>query len=284
LNDGETLSSRGVLIVGMHRSGTSAVARGLKPLSVYLGSDFLDAQPENPTGYWEDRGIVDLNESVLKALGLKWDDAASIAEDRFRGLAMWRLRRKAMRYIRRKFAPHPLWGFKDPRTIRLLPFWVRVLRDCHIEDAYVVVVRNPLSIAASLFRRQEMDRSAAYRLWFVYMVPFFHELRKKKLVVVDYDLLMQDPRAQLRRIASSLHLPLPEENGDGEINVFANEFLDNTLRHSIFSSNDFDMATPDARLTHSAYLLLYELATDRLAPSNESFWLGWSEVARSLRR
>ena len=61
--------SRAIVVVGMHRSGTSAVVRGLKALSVFLGRNFLDAQPENPTGYWEDKGIVELNERVLKALG-----------------------------------------------------------------------------------------------------------------------------------------------------------------------------------------------------------------------
>lgn len=276
------MSSRAVLIVGMHRSGTSAVARGLKALSVYLGNDFLDAQPENPTGYWEDRGIVELNEHVLKTLGLKWDDAALITAKDFRGFAMWKLRRKAIRYVRRTFAQHDLWGFKDPRTIRLLPFWLSVLRDCDAADAYVAVIRNPLSIAASLFKRQEMDRSTAYRLWLVNMVPFFHELRNKELVVVDYDLLMQDPRAQLRRIASSLHLPFRKETAAREIDLFTGEFLDHALRHSVFSSDDFDTATADAQLTQAAYLLLYELATDRLAASNESFWSRWAEIARSL--
>ena len=62
-------TSRAVLLLGMHRSGTSVVARGLQALSVYLGDDFLDKQPENPTGYWEDKGIVDLNERVLDELG-----------------------------------------------------------------------------------------------------------------------------------------------------------------------------------------------------------------------
>jgi len=66
--------SRAIVVVGMHRSGTSAVARALAALSVYLGDNFLDAQPENPTGYWEDRGIVELNERVLKSLQLTWDE------------------------------------------------------------------------------------------------------------------------------------------------------------------------------------------------------------------
>ncbi|HEY2475861.1 MAG TPA: hypothetical protein VGI19_13820, partial [Candidatus Cybelea sp.] len=58
-------TSRAVLVLGMHRSGTSAIARGVAALSVYLGCDFLDAQPENPTGYWEDRNLVAIDDRVL---------------------------------------------------------------------------------------------------------------------------------------------------------------------------------------------------------------------------
>ncbi len=75
--------SRAIVVLGMHRSGTSAVARGLQALGVYLGDDFLDAQPENPTVYWEDRGIVELNERALKTLHLDWILIAPIERRQF---------------------------------------------------------------------------------------------------------------------------------------------------------------------------------------------------------
>ena len=188
-------NSRAVLLLGMHRSGTSAIARGLGALSVYLGNDFLDAQPENPTGYWEDKGIVALNERLLGALGLKWDDTSAIDRRAFERRRIRALRGDAMRYLNRTFTSTPLWGFKDPRTIRVLPFWQRVLRECEVDDSYVIAIRNPRSVAASLFARQAMDADAAYRLWLVHMVPFFNDIIGKPFVVVDYDLLMRDDSA-----------------------------------------------------------------------------------------
>ena len=190
-------TSRAVLLLGMHRSGTSAIARGLGALGVYLGDDFLDAQPENPTGYWEDKGIVALDERLLAALGLRWDDTSPVALRAFERRRVRALRRDAIRYLNRTFTSAPLWGFKDPRTIRVLPFWQRALRDCEVDDSYVVAIRNPRSVAASLFTRQAMDADTAYRLWLVHMVPFFNDVIGKPFVVVDYDLLMRDPRAQL---------------------------------------------------------------------------------------
>lgn len=272
-----------MIVVGMHRSGTSAVVRGLQALSVYLGKDFLDAQPENPTGYWEDKGVVEINERALKTLGLKWDDASPIAPERFRAFRIRILRAAAARYIARTFGSQPLWGFKDPRTIRLLPFWQGVFQRCSVNDSYVVVIRNPRSVAASLFRRQAMDAAAAQRLWLIHMVPFLRDLRNRPMVVVDYDLLMLQPRAQLERIARALNLPLNATNV-GEVDRFAAEFLDETLRHSVFAPNELDLSGPEGRLTHEAYARLHDLATDELSPDAGAFWNAWERIEREMER
>jgi hypothetical protein len=273
-------TSRAVLLLGMHRSGTSAIARGLGALSVYLGNDFLDAQPENPTGYWEDKGIVALNERLLGALGLKWDDTPPIDRRAFERRRVRALRRDAIGYLNRTFTSEPLWGFKDPRTIRVLPFWQRALRDCNVDDSYVVAIRNPRSVAASLFARQAMDADTAYGLWLVHMVPFFNQVIGKPFVVVDYDLLMRDPRAQLARIAHGLGVPI--EVGSVEIAGFVSGFLDASLRHSIFEPDDFDDGSPVARLTRDAYLRLYELAADRAEGPGSSLPGDWAEFQARL--
>jgi len=273
-------TSRAVLLLGMHRSGTSAIARGLGALSVYLGNDFLDSQPENPTGYWEDKGIVALNERLLGALGLKWDDTSPIDSRTFERRRVRALRRDAIRYLNRTFTSTPLWGFKDPRTIRVLPFWQRTLRDCEVEDSYVVAIRNPQSVAASLFARQAMDADTAYGLWLVHMVPFFSAVIGRPFVVVDYDLLMRDPRAQLARIAHGLGVPF--EPGSVETDGFVSGFLDASLRHSLFEPDDFDDGSAVARLTRDAYRRLYELAADRAEAPGPSLAGDWAEFQARL--
>jgi len=270
------VSSRAIVVIGMHRSGTSAVARGLAALGVDLGDDFLDAQPENPTGYWEDRGIVELNERVLRSLRLNWDDSAPIDPARFSGWRMRRLRREAVRYLRRRFGSRPLWGFKDPRTIRLLPFWLRALHDSRVEDSYLLVIRNPASVAASLHARQEMSVETAQRLWLSYVLPFLDRLEVKPLVVVDYDLLMADPRGQLQRIATKLNVPAPR---GPEVDSFVNDFLDVKLRHTVFSPDEIDASTETGRLTSEGYALLRATAEDR-RPIDDEFWQQWREIVR----
>lgn len=272
-------TSRAVLLLGMHRSGTSAVARGLAALGVYLGNDFLDAQPENPTGYWEDRNIVELDDRVLQALGLKWDDTAPIAPARLERRRIRKLRREAVAYVERTFAPRPVWGFKDPRAIRILPFWSAALAAGRADDSYVVAIRNPLSVAASLYERQAMDREASLHLWLVHMLPFLHLLAGKAFVVVDYDLLMRDPRGQLARIAKALDIGGTGTSVDAE--RFASDFLDAGLRHSHFTLDDLDGETATAHVTGEAYRLLYEMACDRLA-ADRAFWERWAGLQGRL--
>jgi hypothetical protein len=265
----------------MHRSGTSALSRSIQALGVYLGNNFLEQQPDNPTGYWEDKGIYQLNEHVLSVCGLKWEDARLIDNSKWSQPEIEALRSEAADYLRASFSGHSLWGFKDPRSVRLLPFWQPILRSLGIDTSYVIVIRNPRSVSISLFDRQGMDQRAARILWLVYMVPYLHMLESKPLVVTDYDLFMADPHGQLERIARALELPLNEETA-AAIDHFVNHFLDGNLRHSFFKPDDFDLDPRMSPLSREAYLWLRKLAIDEIPPSSPRFWTAWRRVARSL--
>jgi hypothetical protein len=272
-------TSRAVILLGMHRSGTSAIARGLAALGIHMGNEFLEAQPENPTGYWEDKGIVDINERVFNALGVRWDSTSAIDAGALAGRRLRALRREAIRYCARTFGNQTPWGFKDPRTMRVLPFWQSVFSALCAADAYVVAVRHPRSVAASLFVRQQMPEEAAYLLWLRYTVPFLSALLAKPMVVLDYDCMMREPQAQLLRIAKRLRLPSPDER---ELENFAGEFLDERLRHTAYEPTDALGDSPIARLTQQAYSQLFEAAVDRRSPYAAAFWRDWEILAAAL--
>jgi len=275
-------SSRAVLVIGMHRSGTSALARGLQMLGVYLGNNFLDTRPDNPTGYWEDKNIYELNERLLAALGLKWEEVALIDDTRWHRPQVEVLRAEAVEYLRSEFVRHPLWGFKDPRTIRLLPFWQSVLRRLDVHERYLVVIRNPRSVAQSLLKRHGMDEITAHFLWLVYMVPYLSEIAGKPFIVADYDMVMADPRQQIERIARGLKIPL-DEGVTAAIEQFANDFLDPNLRHSFFKESDFDTNPKLRPLTREAYLWLRRIAEDRIATDSPRFWSAWESSRQILQ-
>ncbi len=131
-------------------------------LGVYLGNDFLCAKPDKPTGYWEDRNIYEINERLLAVLGLKWEDISLIDDARWQEPEVEALLAEAIEYLRSQFLSYPLWGFKDPRTIRLLPFWQSALRRLEVDESYLVVLRNPRSVASSLLHRQGMNGVTAH--------------------------------------------------------------------------------------------------------------------------
>jgi hypothetical protein len=267
----------------MHRSGTSALARGLQMLGVHFGNDFLSPKPDNPTGYWEDRKIYELNERLLAAFGLKWEDVALIDDGRWEEPEVETLRLEAVEYLRSKFMAHRLWGFKDPRAIRLLPFWRSVLHRLDVDESYLLVIRNPRSVANSLMRRNGMDAMTAHLLWLVYVVPNLSKIADRPFIVADYDIVMAEPRQQLERIACSLNLPVNNASKAG-IEEFAGNFLDPSLRHSFFNESDFELDLNLPPLTREAYLWLRWLATDRTATDSPRFWEAWESSRKAVQR
>lgn len=276
-------SSRAVLVIGMHRSGTSALGRGLQMLGVYLGNDFLSAKPDNPTGYWEDRNIYAINERLLAVLGLKWEDVALIEDTRWQEPEVKALLVEPIEYLRSHFLDRALWGFKDPRTIRLLPFWQSALHRLGVNESYVVVIRNPRSVARSLMKRHGMDAITAHLLWLVHMIPNLTRIADRPFIVTDYDAVMSDPRGQLERIARFLKIPL-DDTCEAGIEQFAGSFLDPNLRHSFFNVSDFELDLDLPPLTREAYLWMHRLATDRIGTDSQQFWSAMESSQRSVRR
>jgi hypothetical protein len=275
-------SSRAILVLGMHRSGTSALARGLQMLGVYLGNNFLSTRPDNPTGYWEDKNICELNERLLAALGLQWQDVAMIEDTRWHEPEVEALLDEAVEYLKSQFVSHPLWAFKDPRTIRLLPFWHSALRRLEVEERYLVVIRNPRSVALSLLERNGMDEITAHYLWLVYMAPYLSEIADRPFIVSDYDIVMADPSHQLERIARGLNIPFDDTN-KACIEQFARDFLDPNLRHSYFKETDFDTNPKLRPLTREAYLWLRSMATDRIGTDSPKFWSAWKRSREAVQ-
>jgi hypothetical protein len=274
-----------VAVLGMHRSGTSLITRGLMSLGIYLGDDFVEVQPDNPTGYWEDRHLQDFNERVLTALGLKWESVALLRDSRWEEPEIEAIRMEAIEYIRANFLAYPLWGFKDPRTLRLLPFWSSVFQRLGLEDAYVMVIRNPLSVAQSLIARQSdvFDAAMAHGLWLVHTVTYFSRIAQRPFIVIDYDLFMDDPRGQLERIQRALEIPQADARL-GDIEDFVANFIDPELRHSQFGRLDRDFVPHLSILVQKAYLCLRRLATDRSGPDRSQYWSEWQQIEAATWR
>lgn len=227
-----------VVILGMHRSGTSAMARGLKALNVELGDNLLPpVANNNERGFWEDRDIYRLNERLLAKAGNGWDrlaaiDSGVLIRDEFAAE-----RREAAQLLDQKLAASPVFGFKDPRTSVLLPFWKCVFEDLELDESYLIAVRNPFEVAESLSKRDRFDADFGITLWLKYSwAAIIHSTGKRRLAV-GYPRLIDDPALQLARLSAAFNLPLPAR-ASPEYLEYAAEFLSPDLRHNRVSDKE----------------------------------------------
>jgi len=201
-------AQRAVLVLGMHRSGTSAVTQALHLLGLDVPGNLIPANPqENPTGFWESADIVAVHQAFLAAAGSDWDDPTPLPAALFQGTEARLCRERLHRLLVRDLADSPLFAIKDPRMCRLMPLWRDLLREMAIEPAVVIPIRHPLDIAASLARRNRFARSASIRLWLSHLVLAERDSRGLSRLFVDYSDFVDDPRRGGRRLHRFLGLP-----------------------------------------------------------------------------
>ena len=216
-----------VVVLGMHRSGTSLTARALKVVNVDLGTNLLPPQDDNPTGFWEDMDVYALNLEILAALGSDWhhlktfqDTDAQVLRDR--GFFI-----RAVELIQEKLRDRKIFGVKDPRIAKLIPFWKAVFDHCRFDVAYVIAFRNPRSVVRSLETRNGFPPEKCYAMWLAHVVASLHWTRTDLRTFIDYDQLLDDPAKQLERLSQSLGLSIDQS----ELLGFERQFLRLGMRH-----------------------------------------------------
>ena len=235
-------ATRVAVIVGMHRSGTSLLARLLDGLGVTFGPRVMTRSvPDNEGGYWEHTDIVTAQETLLDdVLDRPWHRARGLeplAGDWWKSAEVlpYRLALTAVLERECSAAPH-LFGFKDPRTARLLPLWLDIFRESGIEPAFVLATRAPDAVAGSLHRRQNMPPALGRLFWLQHTLEAVSLLDGSVRVVVDYDDLLADPGAVLPRLSHALDLPEPGEDRVKELIVA----IDRDQRHHVPETGESD--------------------------------------------
>lgn len=223
-----SLSPVAVLILGMHRSGTSAVTRLLNLSGVYLGSNLMPAGDDNPLGFWEHAEAVDINEKLMSDLGMSWDDVRPMPEGWLDSLPAKQAAEKIAALVRREFSGQMLWGLKDPRLCRLAPLWIRELQHLGIEPRVLLVNRDPVEIAQSLYKRNQMPTAVGELLWMLHMREAEMASRSLPRSFVEYQRVLQAWQVELERIGSDLQLRLVPNAGEHEE---IEGFLRPQLRH-----------------------------------------------------
>lgn len=205
-----------VVILGMHRSGTSLLTASLEALGFDLRLENDVRDESNPTGYKEQREIRAFNDRLLSHLETSWDDWS------FRsGLINWDSAelypwiQEALQILARVFQGSQKSALKDPRITTLFPFWQRVLYRTTWQVRFILAIRNPEEVAISQVTRATVDpdRNLLIReaesmlaLWAVTMYEFLKSPPEQGFLAVDFNLLQNQPDRALAAVVDYLDL------------------------------------------------------------------------------
>ena len=221
-----------LFILGMHRSGTSAVTRMINLLGGDLGSELLHAEAGiNDRGFWENAELVERNQALMQKLHSSWYDIADYPP------AWWQEEscQQASDWLRHTFRDAPLAVLKDPRLCRLLPLWREAAVEAGRDPRCLLVVRSPAEVRRSLCRRDPFTPFTADLLWLRYLLDAEQHSRGLPRALLHYQQVLEALHPTIERIGRQLGLrwPTPPPVADAALR----QEIDPTLRHWRTSEN-----------------------------------------------
>ena len=223
------MSRAAILVLGMHRSGTSALTWLLGRLGAALPRDAIEASGDNARGYWESQALVRADDQLLRVVRSSWFDPRALDFSRLSADGLRSRKNRIREAIESGWGDAALLAIKDPRQCRCVPVIVDVLNEMGIEPRALLMLRSPAEIAGSLASRDGTTPAYAHLLWLRHMIDAERATRGLMRAVVDYDAMLGDWRGTMTRIA-----PLAGREGwlADETEASAIEaFLDPGLRH-----------------------------------------------------
>ncbi len=195
-----------LLILGMHRSGTSALTRVMSLMGAGLPKHVMGANHGNDTGHWEPERLVAVHDQMMAEAGTTWDDCAKFDIARLSPFRVSQFRAAISHIIAEEFGAAPLIVLKDPRICRFTSLYAEILEGMGYEPKFIHVTRNPLSVAASLETRDGMAPAFAKLLWLRYVLDADVATRGRNRSFISYETLMQDWRPLVAGVSDHLDL------------------------------------------------------------------------------
>jgi hypothetical protein len=241
-----------VLVVGMPRSGMSLCAHILSAMGIDI-ADEISVHPPNLRDQRERREIVEFHDRILKLFNR---DYFGPFHDLALPVAWWadprvcQIRREIVAFLRDRMGDS-YFGFKDPRTVRLMPVWHHIVNDLNLAPKVVLCLRNPYQVARSLMARDGVDLKIGEYRSLTCMIDFFRYTKTSDICTIEYEGWFNDPLANFKKLSNFLCLQWPQSESD--LGLTLSEIIDPTLNHG----------DPDHRRTSQSSLVcsLYELAS-----------------------
>lgn len=235
----KTVEKIALVVLGMHRSGTSALARCLNIIGAEMPNNVMPSTPFNKKGHWEPERLVALHDEIFAKMRSRWDDwrqfdfTALSQEDQIHY-------KSALRgMIAEEYRDASTIVLKDPRISKLVPLYDNLLPSLKFSPKYIISIRNPLEVAGSLKRRDNIITAYSSLVWLRYILDAEYFTRRKARVFTSYDRLLDDPSRALSHVLHVLKLRERLEITPDH-NAKISEFLSPKLRSQEVSQDELD--------------------------------------------
>ena len=273
-----------LLVLGVHRSGTSVVARSLECLGGENSKNQQDPHPVNPKGFFEDRDVELFNENhLLPKLDSGWHHTNFIDWSALSNPERSSLGLQALSIIRKNYdKKNSLSILKEPRIAQLLPFWLGILNHAGYNIKVVCAVRDPLSVSHSLQKRDGFSVTKAGMLYLTTWLSILKNIQELPVAFVHFDDLFKNAHKSLSSLADTLGIPLPQDF-DERVNQFGSQFLDTSLRHQNYQEEDLSLASDLPPLSIQLYRYLSAACNSQNIKKATKFILSSESAIRELR-
>lgn len=182
-----------IIVLGMHRSGTSMVAQVCQCMGAYLGekNELMIATENNPDGYFENTEISYIDDAILHLCGREWYDLERVELD-YENPQIRKTAENLRNVIQKLFDKSDIIAIKDPRISLLLPLWEKLLEELRIKAHYVWVYRNPLEVMESLQKRDGYSEKHGLSLWVHYNFSILKFLKDKEYLLFNYKHVLEN--------------------------------------------------------------------------------------------
>lgn len=232
-----------VMVLGMHRSGTSALAGLLTRLGGDGPVNPLVASPSNPLGHFEVEAIFRLQDELLASAGTSWDDYAPLPESWFTSIKAQEFRNRLKELLQTEFGSSSFFIIKDPRNCRLMPFWQKTLSEMNISPVFVHTHRNPVEVAQSLHKRNGFDPEYGYLLWLRHILDAEEGSRNQRRSFTSYDRILKSWPTEIEKISADLDISWPKYSGTqlSELGSMIRPDLRNNISDGVIHSKHFSI-------------------------------------------
>lgn len=228
-----------ILVLGMHRSGTSALTGTLELMDVYLGSELMGTGVQNAKGFFENRKFLAINKALLSEIGSNWDDVFYHPDILSTDTPLYQ---ELKTLLSEEFEYSDLFAIKDPRLVYLFPIYEKALQDLDIEIKIIIPYRSPVEVAQSLLKRNKMSMEKGMLLWTYHILLAEKFSRSYPRVFTAFDQLLHQREEVIQELSDILSIDFAARYHEHKKEI--DTFLEPGLKHHNVSTSEEAPRTP----------------------------------------